>query len=62
MGKYTKAPDAEKIFEGYMHEIPRIGEHICVQYDEHKVWRVAHMTDARKGEFCADVYIQTNPS
>lgn len=42
--------------------IPRVGEHINVQYKEHKVWRVEHIVGVKGYEVNADIYISEKES
>jgi hypothetical protein len=57
IGSGTKQPDCKFFWEGKHPCIPSVGDHICVEYKEHKVWRTEHILSS----FCdvkAHVFLQ----
>lgn len=55
-------PPYDLFFLGKHPCIPRIGEHVAVQYKEHKVIRVEHIVGIKNFEINADVYISNKES
>ena len=62
LGDSNRKPECECIYFGPHPTIPRIGEHLCVQFDCHKVWRVEHILNPDKGHPCAHIHISKERS
>ena len=57
----SKTPYHDKFhYQGPHTHIPAIGEHICIEAREHKVWRVEHMLSSM--DLKADIFLQEKPS
>ena len=62
LGDSTRKPDCEAIYFGSHSRIPTIGEHVCVQYRAHEVWRVEHILSNETGCPAAHVYLAAKGS
>lgn len=62
LGDSTRMPDCKEIHVGHHSRIPTVGEHICVTYREHKVWRVEHILNTGEGTPDAHIYIAAKES
>ena len=56
---FTKSGAEPPIYLGPHPTIPRVGDHVGVQYSEHEVWRVEHMLGH---DVHADVYLSVKGS
>lgn len=56
---YTDKTPHQVVYQGSHPTIPRIGDHICVEYLSHRVFRVEHVFNC---DWHADVWLEEKPS